>query len=89
MALTKQGEIYGFTTDIYAKITGVDVRESGQDDGGKLYTVNIIVNYYTDSTKQYDYRQDIESFNDIRVTQLTVASLYELLKSKLTDWGDV
>jgi hypothetical protein len=88
MALTKQGEILGFTTDIYAKITGVDVRESGSNDDGKLYTVSVVINYYTDETKQYDYRQEVESFKDIPVSELTVAGLYDLLKTRLTDWVD-
>jgi len=66
----------------YSKITGVNIRESGSNETGKLYSVELLVNDFTDDTKEYSFQQRNFQFNDVQVTTFTVGGMYDLLKTK-------
>jgi hypothetical protein len=81
MAITISGKVLWFDADIYVKISGVTITESGANEQGKLYKVDVLVNYYTNSTKEYSYKQEVKYFNDVQTTSFTIAGIYELLKT--------
>lgn len=81
MALLKTGEVLGFPTDMYIKIAGVNIVETGANESGKLYTVSLLVNFYTNATKEYSFKQASYNFNGYQSQTFTVAEMYTLLKT--------
>ncbi len=66
----------------YVKITGVQITETGSNESGKLYQVNVVVNFFSDSTKEFSYKQLSFVFNDVQTSSFTVGGMYDLLKTK-------
>ena len=91
MALLQTGEVLWFSTEIYMKITGIYITETWIDDIWKLYQVTADLNFYTNSTKEYSYKQNSYSFYDIRNNELTIQNVYIKLKTleEFTETKDV
>jgi len=81
MALSQAGEVLGFPTELYIKIAGVNIVETGSNASGKLYTVSLLVNFYTNSTKEFTYKQASYNFSDFQSQTFTIAEMYTLLKT--------
>ena len=82
MALTKSIEFYGFTTPAYVKIGGTTVSEQGEDESGKLYTAEVKVDWYTNATKEFHFKQETKRFSNLREYDLMLANLYTLLHAE-------
>ncbi len=81
MALSKpNSDFYGFTTDVYAKVSQVLVTETGADEAGKTYQAKLAVNWYTNASKSHHFSQTEETVSNLREPELSLASLYSKLK---------
>lgn len=77
MALQKEEDLYGIKIQAYIKLIGSDTREDGEfEDGTKRYYVNAYLNYCTDNTKAFVYKQEIETIKDLKETELTLPIIY-------------
>lgn len=82
MALTKPIEIYWVLfQNSYAKIMSTSTMEVGEINGEKQYECTIWVNFYTDSTKQYPYHSENFRLQGLTLSQLSLPSLYNELKT--------
>ncbi len=80
MALTKANfNLLGFNTDVYVKIGGILMRETGSDEEGKLYSIEAQVDYFTNDTKQYQFKQETKSFTGLRLQELSLETAYSEL----------
>ena len=80
MALTKENfNLLGFNTDVYVKIGGILIRETGGDDDGKLYSIEAQVDYFTNDTKAYQFKQETKAFNGLRLDDLSLETAYTKL----------
>ena len=69
-----------FDINSYNKITWISYYESGKDEEGKIYKMNVLVNSYTNEYKEYDIEQKNYSF-ECRYNELNIDSAYIKLKS--------
>lgn len=81
MALTQQRNYKGFDINEYIKITWYEVIEWEKVNWVKIYNVELLINKYTDSTKQYDIEQISEKLQWLTETQLNLTNYYILLKT--------
>jgi len=80
MALTKLDNVLWFDTNIYVKIPLIQVIETWKDDDWKLYSLECFVNYYTNNTKEYQFKQENELFKNLRLEDCNIANWYEEMK---------
>lgn len=71
----------GLPITAFYKITSVNIVETWSDEQGKLYTAKVLVNSYTDNSKEFDIEQKDYEFKDIRENQFTLSDCYLWLKS--------
>lgn len=78
MAIKKQENLYGIEIEAYIKISGVDIREQGEDfeDGEKKYKATTIISYYSDAEKKHLYKQETEEIKDLRESELVLPTIY-------------
>lgn len=77
MALLKEWfNLLGFNTDLYVKIWWMLIKEIWEDEVWKLYAIEVQVDYYTNSTKQYHFKQEIEKFENLRLEDLSLETAY-------------
>lgn len=78
MWLYKKDSLYWIDIEAYVKIIWMNILEKWEDENGKIYSVCVIVNYYTDDTKANLYKQTTENF-ELRESELTLTNAYEKL----------
>ena len=80
MALTKSTTIYGLSApEAYYNINNVGVIGESTD-AGKVYNVTVLVNEYTDSTKENHVSQKGYELKGLTEAELTIATYYAKLK---------
>jgi len=73
MAITKKVKVYQFETDNYVKPTSVIINEAEQ---WEWYDVSAIVDFYTDSTKEFKYDTKQYIFKNLKESELWLPSIY-------------
>lgn len=82
MALQLKDSLYGIEVQAYIKISGVDIREDWEfEDGSKKYSVAVILNYYTNSDKTNQYKQELEDLKDLKESELLLPTIYGKIMS--------
>lgn len=77
MALLREWfNLLWFTTDLYVKIWWMLIKETWEDEWGKLYSIEVQVDYYTNSSKEYHFKQEIEKFEKLRLEELSLEVAY-------------
>ena len=80
MALTKLINFYGFDTNCYVKISGMLIKESGSDEQGKKYDLELQIDSYTNDTKSHHFSQTTKKFSELRINEITIDNGYAKLK---------
>lgn len=71
MAITKKVKVYQFETDNYVKPSSVIINETNE-----WYNVSLIVDFYTDNTKEFKYDTKQYIFEWLKEDELWLPSLY-------------
>jgi len=80
MALLMNTAYKGFDLNAYYKITWVSFNEKWKDElGNKIYNMTLLVNSFTDDTKEYDICQKDYNF-ETNYAWLNIDNWYTLLK---------
>ncbi len=91
MALKKQENLFGIQIEAYIKISGVDIREQGEDfeDGSKKYKAITIISYFSDVEKKHLYKQETEEINDLRESELVLPVIYsKVMQMEKFAWSE-
>ena len=88
MALLKEENLYWNTIQAYIKLAWVDIRENGEfEDWTKRYYVSAILEYYTNETKQYQYKQESEGLYYLKEDELTLPIIYgKIMQLEKFNW---
>lgn len=81
MALAKTITVLGTEFPGYVKIGWYTVLEGEKVDGVKTYVVNPVLDFYTDSTKQYKIKQETRTITGFIESELNLADIYESVKT--------
>lgn len=77
MALLKEENLYWNIIQAYIKLAWVDIREDWEfENGNKKYIVNTTLDYYTNKTKEYHFKQEVETLKDLKEDELTLPIIY-------------
>ena len=80
MAIQKNNDLfYGHTQNTYVKAGGMLIRETWSDEVGKLYSMEVQVDFYTNETKEYHFSQKMAKFENLRIEELTLENAYAKL----------
>lgn len=87
MAISKLQDFFGFETDVYIKISSTVITEVWEDEEGKIYKAEVLLNWYTNPTKSHQFSQTKEEFTNLRMTELSLETLYtKLVESEKFTW---
>ena len=77
MALSKETQVYWFNTTNYVKPISIVIDEIWENEEWfNLYEVQVIVVFYTDSTKAYRYENKQFTLKDLLEADLSLPSIY-------------
>lgn len=92
MALIKRNDnFYGYTQDTYIKISWMLIKETGNDELWKIYSLEVQIDYYTNETKTYHFSQIVEKLEWLRYEELSLDNAYIKIKTldKFKDFEDI
>lgn len=83
MALVKRNDnFYWYTQDTYVKISGFLTREIWKDENWKLYSLEAIIDFYTNESKINHFSQITKKFDWLRLEELNFETAYNKLKQE-------
>ena len=87
MAFIKETTLKGILIpSAYYKITSTKTDEAWEDELGKIYTVTVFVNSYTNDTKEFDIEQRNYYLEWFREAELSLTNIYTRLISEIPEF---